>query len=343
MRKILDILWSIPQDVEFSIWKDCLAVCKNSKLPKAEFEQWGGENTSLYWDSIDEPNLSIDLLKNYAKKYGWTDMFELGSSALDNAIKFNSKFNKILRRQDGVWYYFEDGVWTQSKVSYPDFTIKLIIQLSEYLNSLGLENYSVQNGTEKILKLYKGMAKPLPPTAPKYLLNVKNGIVDIRDFSIKKHSPDYYFNYYIDVDYKPTESTCDKAVRLVLGERLLGTIKIDFLSANFILPHIKNPDWYCIVDMSKEEFLSNLVIGANEWLTEGLVYDSLIPAPVDGLIKFIYDYCALGGQIEIEDFLESLRQTVNLPVTDNRILMVLSQIDNIYVTPNVIKGLSWKA
>lgn len=40
------------------------------------------------------------------------------------------------------------------------------------------------------------------------LLNVKNGVLDLDTLELKEHSPEYYFNYIVDVEYDPEAKEC---------------------------------------------------------------------------------------------------------------------------------------
>ena len=157
------------------------------------------------------------------------------------------------------------------------------------------------------------------------------------------HSSKYYFNYFIDTPYISGTTNTNVDILKAMGERLLGTTQIDFPDVNSIFPRINKPEYYCMTDYpTSEDFLRDTVIGANLWLKEGASFESLIPVPSDKLTQFIYSQCKFEDKLPVEEFLSELRKEVILPITDNRILLSLSQLDGISINALDIEGISWK-
>ena len=157
-----------------------------------------------------------------APKYGYTDIApreshvtlfrnEKKNGALDvesivDYIKSRCKFITVrdcTGRKPHI-YVYEDGYY---RLNGEDYIVQIIKELfkgqvykSHYKNEI-LDYLATENIVDR---------EEIEP--PKHLINLNNGVLDIRSKKLLPHSPDYYFLYKIPWDYNP-KAKCPKIMK----------------------------------------------------------------------------------------------------------------------------------
>ena len=166
----------------------------------------------------------IEILKSLSPEfYRWNDRGngEIFADVFKNYLRWNPTIKS--------WMYYNGKVWKQDEggMAADRFGKKLYDALMSYVPTIGDEELRT-NFSKHVIALGKRNVRvtmiedakdkyhvnPNIFDADDYLLNLQNGVLDLKNFELREHDPNYFFSKICNVSYNP-DAKCDRWVEFI--------------------------------------------------------------------------------------------------------------------------------
>jgi len=278
---------SSDKDLQFeqlnNLYEQCLEACDSEEEAEKHFKDLVGEEKFALWkklkSELSEQANSKDLQSCFAEALNEVaELYDLSGEFCDFSIELFARaimkykvFKTIRENEDLLWYDEEKGVyrengevvvkelceqlWTNRKIleHFKPAKLKKLTThfVNEVINTIKRRTYVSNSEFDK----------------DPYIINVRNGLLDIRTGELKPHSPDYLSRIQINAEYNP-DAKCpniDKFISEIVPEkyrRLLYQI-----AAYCLIPDYRYQKAFMLVgsgDNGKSTYLDLLTIFLGE-------------------------------------------------------------------------------
>ena len=167
---------------------------EEDELDDLIYDEWGffeGERRYFIDDMVSDIEM---ILKENLKSDGTPDLSAIGHGIV--AGWFMQRY-KLLTRPDGTIYYYYKGKWVEDAESLIQKDLELAFLKANVTEKV------TNNFVGEVLGHIRRMTYATDLRNPPWLLNLKNGVLDLRTLEIHPHSPKYKFFYQLPVEYDP--------------------------------------------------------------------------------------------------------------------------------------------
>ena len=239
-----DLAWGIyffkriaAERLSYEQWRNAIWIGHAVGVDLSTLDRWSSLDSARYAGTASiekliseykDRGLGIGTLINYLKELEPNDPFTVPLNFKGYAIQLHYFYGNIFKYVEDTnqWILFENGVWN---VSDYKSVIKLSkLHINMYDNLMAMNVFQDKNLIkfinawtdpvifDKILKIYGGlhMVKSTEFNSHRHLLNVANGVIDLRTGALLPHDPKYYFTYKLDVPYYPLADIMSNSVGL---------------------------------------------------------------------------------------------------------------------------------
>jgi len=209
-EQVLIALTYIPAD-DYDVWKNVGMALKIHDFDIATWIDWSQKSSKFKlgdceekWKSFKRDGIRIGTIFHYAKRYGFKfppNYFSL--SDIGNGEKLALNFGHLLRwcPSEKRWYYWTGKVWKVDNEEKPlTFAKEVVKMLIDEANTKGEHEWAAASTALPKIRAMLDISKDdVAITVDSFnddpfLLNVDNGIINMKTGKLMPHSPDYFMN-----------------------------------------------------------------------------------------------------------------------------------------------------